>query len=443
MRIVLETLILTAVMAAPYFLLDNGWAIIVIAAVVLGYFVWAVGWAIWRRRAGERPPFKAHLLVAAIQICAVFVTVGLGAVVILAWVSGAYSADIIAESTGAVVWLYTGVALAAPALLLAIIASRPGRGGTPFADFRVAIHKKGFAPFRGSWLAASAFTLAIFCLLAVILGETSARMLLDSLYTMNPGVGPSLWDVVRTFPFLPPALIAGAAMLAIFRAGERENSTRAIVQAYAEEAGSAAPGAGVGGGLAVAGGMAVTLYAILYPLHFGMVAALSPVAGINPTQLTAEAVDAWVEEQRTEGRTGPELAAILNEHGRWSANSPEVGLPVLLPGLKDVLPTADHSGNGSCSITLAAGVADPAAVRDADWLAVEQVESDLRYCIRTACPSPAAWDAPDSIVLNSSHPSRNQHWLENIFVDVFATGRAIAPGGYCTASGELAESYQG
>jgi hypothetical protein len=189
--------------------------------------------------------------------------------------------------------------------------------------------------------------------------------------------------------------------------------------------------------------MAVTLYAILYPLHFGVVAALTSVAGIAPTFGTAEAVETWVEEQRAEGRTGAELAAILNEHGRWSADSPEAGLPVLFPDLMDTLPLDDSSGNGNCGITLAASVADPAAVRDADWLAVEQAESDLRYCIRTACPSPVAWDAPDPILLYSSHPSRNEHWLENIFIDVFATGRATAPGGYCTASGELADSYQG
>ncbi len=444
MRIILETLILTAVMAAPYLLLDNGWAMIAIALVVLGYLVWFVGWAIWRRHAGEQPPFMVRLLVAAIQFCAVLMTVGLGEVVILAWVSGAYSTNIIADSTGASVWLYPGVALAAPSLLLTIIASRPGRGGTPTADLRAAIHAKGFAPFHGSWLAASALTLAIFCLLAVIFGETSARMLLDNLYANNPGVEPSLWDVIRTFPFLPPALIAGAAMLAIFRASVRENSIRAIVQAYAEEAGgSAAPGAGVGGGLAVACGMAVTLYAILYPLHIGMVAALSSVAGIVPAFETAEAVETWVEEQRAEGRTGAELAAILNQHGHWSADSPEDGLPVLFPDLKDTLPVGESSGLAGCGITLAAGVADPAAVSDADWLAVEQAESDLRYCIRTSCPSPVKWDAPDAVLLNSSHPSRNQHWLGNIFIDVFAAGRAIAPGGYCTASGELAESFQG
>ncbi len=442
MRIVLETLILTAVMAASYYPLDNGWGMIVIALVVLGYFAWAVGSAIWRRRGGERSPFMVHLLVAAIQICAVFITAGVAAVVILFWVSGAYSTDIIADSTGAVVWLYAGLALAAPALFLAIIVWRPGRGGTPFADFRAAIHTKGLGPFRGSWLAASAFTLAIFCLFMVIAGEVSGRLLLDNLYTINPGVPPSLWDVIRMLPYMPLALIAGAAMLAFFRASERENSTRAILQAYAGEAGGAAA-PGVGGGLAVACGMAITMYAILYPLHISMVAALSSVEGIYPAQQTAEAVETWVEEQRAEGRTGAELAAVLNEHGRWSADSPEAGLPVLFPDLKRALPLDDTSGLAGCSITLAAGVADPAAVRDADWLEVEQAASDLRYCVRTACPSPVKWDAPDSILLYSSHISQNEHWLGNLFIDVFATGRAIAPGGYCTASGELAGSFQG
>ena len=433
-----EALILSAVMAAPYFLLENFWGMIVIALVVLGYIVWVVGSAVRRSRAGERPPFKAHLLVAGIQTCAAFITVGLGAAIILAWVSWAYSIDIIAETTGAIVWLIPGVAVAAPALFLAIIASRPGRESRPTPDFRAAIHRKGFGPFRRSWLAASAFTLAIFCLLVVIAGVFAAQFLLDS---FNTGEEPSMWDVVLTFPFLPLALIAGAAMLAIFRAGERENSTRAIVQAYAEEGGSAAPG--TGGGLAVACGLAVTLYVILYPFHLGLVAWLSPVAGITPTMDTAEAVETWVEEQRAEGRTGAELAAILDEHGRWSADSPEAGLPELFPDLKDTLPSEGTSELASCSITLAAGVADPAAVRDVDWLEVEQAESDLRYCIRTSCPSPVKWEAPGSILLFSSHFSQNEHWVENIFIDVFATGRAIAPGGYCTASGELAESFQG
>ena len=174
-----------------------------------------------------------------------------------------------------------------------------------------------------------------------------------------------------------------------------------------------------------------------------MVAALSSVAGIAPAFATADAVEAWVEEQRAEGKTGTEMAALLNEHGRWSADTPESGLPVLFPDLAGSLPTEASSGLASCGITLAAGVADPAAVSGVDWLEPEQAASDLRYCIRTACPSPVAWDAPDTVLLASSHASRNEQWMEYVFIDVFANGRAPEPGGYCTADGRLADEFQG
>ena len=204
-----------------------------------------------------------------------------------------------------------------------------------------------------------------------------------------------------------------------------------MVRAYAGDAGDARIPAGGAGIMAVLCGWAVSLYAILIFFHMGLVAVLSSATGVSATVEIAETIEEWADVQRDDDRTEAELAAILSEYGSWNPEAPEAGIPALFPKLGEVLPAGDLPGAAACSITIAAGVtADRAA-------------PDLNYCIRTACPSPVAWAAPPAVALWSSHPSGKEHWLGSLFPDVFANGRAPAPGGYCTADGELADEFQG
>ncbi len=444
-----ETLALFAVLAAPYFILDYGWSFIANAVFMLGYILWP-RLASWRKRKTatepavkpKGPPIRVFLLVLGFQCSVLVIATGVTATIVVGWMTWAYWIELVPGGAPLMVWAIPGILVLAPVLFLAL--ARPRGKGTPANDFLAAVRSKGLAPFRESWLITATFFLAFFCLLLLSVSIPAFHQILRAL---KLGEELAVWELALVFPFIPLGLIAIAAMLSIHRMiGHGRNSPGAIVEAYAREpADSLAPASRTGafGGFAVTCAWVATLYAILYPIHFGMVAALSSVVSIAPSFATQEAVETWVEEQRAEGRTGAELAAILNEHGSWSADSPEAGLPVLFPDLKDSLPVENTSGLGSCGITLAAGVADPAAVSGVDWLEPEQAGSDLRYCIRTACPSPVSWDAPDTIILQSSHSSQNKYWLQYLFIDVFANGRAPAPGGYCTATGDLADSFQG
>jgi hypothetical protein len=446
---IVETLALFAAMVAPYFLLGYDRGVIVNAFIVLGYFVivlaylvWS-GWKLWRKSSATRQPLKVSLLILGFRESIVLIALGLTFAIIGGWIHWAYRIEFFPGRSAMAFWAtLIAILVLAPALFLAL--ARPRGEGTPANDFLATVRDKGLAPFRESWLCGIAVTLAIICSAMVL---TSVSALVQILEAQNLGEELAVWELALAFPYIPLGLIATAAMLSIFRiTGTSRKSNAEIVQAYAEESADfPAPASATDsfGGLAVTCAWVITLYAILYPVHFGVVAALSSVVGISPALATADAVETWVEEQRAEGKTGAEMAAILNEYGRWSEDTPDSGLPELFPDLKDSLPATSYSGLESCSITLAAGVADPAAVSGVDWLEPEQAASDLRYCIRTACPSPVAWNAPDTVLLASSHASHNEQWMEYAFIDVFAQGRAPAPGGYCTADGKLADGFQG
>jgi hypothetical protein len=380
-------------------------------------------------------------------------TLGVTIAAITGWLDWAYQIDIFPAYKLRPLWLVSGFLVLAPALFLAL--ARPlGEHGAA-NEFLAAVRKKGFAPFREFWLSGTAFTIAIICLLVLYEVVQAADQLLTSL---NDGAKSSTWELAMAFPLLPLGLVASAALMAVSRILMMgAPSGRAIVRAYVEEAGVIrAPATGMNalGGVTVLCGWCITVSMVLYPIHLGLVIATSSLAGFEPISQTVQAVEPWVDQQRADGRTGAQIALVLNEHGHWNADSPEVGLPVLFPDLKDVLPTLspdlqdvlpikDGSGIGNCSITVTAAAADPAMVREVDWPEVERAPSDLRYCVRVACPSPAAWAAPAAILLYSSHASHNEHWKRNFFFDIFAKGHAAEPGGYCTVAGELADLFQG
>jgi hypothetical protein len=205
-----------------------------------------------------------------------------------------------------------------------------------------------------------------------------------------------------------------------------------------------------------------------------LVAATASVPAMLTGISTAGALDDWSAGQLAAGRPTAEIVAMVNEHGRWSTAEPDKGLPELLPGLGEDL--AEMDLRRDCRITVASAPADPEEIGTIEWPnmsdwtpAIERYSDEsnrvgkaaeaenevvpeadepyeppaLRYCIRVACASPVAWNAPPSVFLYSSHPGSSPEWMWWMRIDLFAAGRAPEPGGYCTETGALAERYQG
>ena len=419
-----ETSVLSVVMAAPFFLLDYGWGAIVVGLVFLGYILWTAMLIRRREKTEAAPPLRVRLLAVAVILSAGFMFAGLAISVVLGWISWAYRDAIFpAPARGFAV---AAVIVVVPAMVIALIAMYPGREDGPAAAFRAGFRRRGFAVLWTSFNSDAASVLSLLCLVVFAAG---AAFWLSLAPELNFGGGPLIWELAMAVPVLPLALITGAAMLSAYRRSFANHlSTKGLVRACTGDAGAPLT---LVGGLSILCGSLITLYVVLYAIHFGIVLALSSTAGVSATAKTAETIEEWAEVQRGDGRTETGLAVILNEYGGWNPESPEAGIPALFPELSEAMPAGGNIGEVACNITVAAAVT------------AERTAPDLTYCIRTACPSPVAWNAPDTVMLASSHSSGNRQWVKNYFIDFFAEGRAPAPGGYCTTDGELADSYQG
>ena len=134
--------------------------------------------------------------------------------------------------------------------------------------------------------------------------------------------------------------------------------------------------------------------------------------------------------------TNTEYAAALNRFGYWSPDEPQAGLGSLVADPGQAFPD-------SCTVRIAAGIIE-APTRDPDSPpAANEVEPELKYCVAVACAAPFTWSAPPALTLVTSHDSQAEGWRETWYADVQANGIAPAPGGYCTADGELADEFQG
>ena len=250
-----------------------------------------------------------------------------------------------------------------------------------------------------------------------------------------------LIDVMTLFPILPIGLLATCMLITIARppVGNNPGQIDEIRDHFRRTAaGGRRPP--VWREVATAIASAVMMIAFVYPLHFGMVAAIGVVTGVVPWNTISTGVDDWIAAESEKGRGSLELVADLNRHSRWPADTPGEGLVVLIPGLEEELA---ESGSNGCVAEIAAAPFDPASLDGVDWVDEDWPDSDVRYCLRLSCPSPAAWDAPPPVILHSSHPSRNYLWTRNLYMDVMAYGAAPEPGGFCTAEGRLAEDFQG
>ncbi|UCH75927.1 MAG: hypothetical protein JSU82_08960 [Rhodospirillales bacterium] len=398
--------------------------------------------AAWRGRADLPPRHRliAYLVMQPLSACVA--VAGLCLLVAAAWIRLAYREDIISpDSMGLgwpseigtftlhALWLAIGgiAALAASLLLLR-------RRGETVGGALARLRADGIAILRP---ACAAYLVLGFALLNLANVASSAISLPALLQAADPSAIVDIWLLVDRFPGFPLALLAVAILLVAYRR----------IQGPALGALGAAPGPRIRlpAVLAILSAIAGGYAWFLYMLHIGFVAALGAVAMIVSWGEVTRATDTWIEAQQAAGRAPAEIAATLQSRGGWTASGPPARRPAADPKLGGTL--AELGLSAACSVTIDAGVADNSAVRNQDWIAGYVAGfrplPQVSYCIRLACPSPAAWRDQPVVIFHSSHPSRNRFWAYNVFIDVFGAGAAPNPGGYCTETGGLADSYQG
>lgn len=291
---------------------------------------------------------------------------------------------------------------------------------------------------------------------------------------------PTTWDLFLSYPFLPAGLLATAG--AVVSLGDvTSQDAPSPDDPPDDEPGDKVPNTakvhmGAHAGVAFAA-FAVGIAALLYPLHLVIVVTTAPIPAVAAARDSGEALARWADARHAAGQSDAEIVAALNASGHWSPDTPADGLARLLPAL--VADPDDGIGRWPCTVTVTAGPLDAAERKTAPWLeewdrwtrvthdatrrhdeemTSAKADSDIpdddeerdpkpvpavRFCLKVACPSPVAWDAPDVPAYYSSHPTGSPDWVFDVYADLLLEGRPATPGGYCTTDGELADVYQG
>lgn len=432
----IETVVLWVALSAPAMLLHSRLGALITGGIALLYvYLGARG----KRIGGAPAPTALHAILQTVAMWLVIMALTVPPV--MAWLLWAFPGlgrhiggpaylPSAAGALGLMIGLLIGsLAIAGASALLLRRNNEPiGAVGRRF----LADAARGYEPT----VAAVAVAFAVIGLMTMAAAAVSFGLLIDTLTPHR--TLPLAWEVTVAAPALPMGFLASAVLLVIFRRLLRSSSA-------ADERQDAAPvmarSGRIAAGVATLASGAMVVGTIGYFLHVGLFAAFGVVASIEPAYTVADGIDDWVAEQQEAGRSGGEIAALLDEHGQWTPGSPESGLGVLMPMLKDEKSSGETEA-AACRFTIEAAAADPDALRDIDWLPAADAARPVRYCLAVACPGPTRW--PDDVTLSlfSSHASRNRYWTENRFLDVFAHG-ATEPGGYCMTDGSLAERFQG
>lgn len=439
-RWAIHTLLLFAAMVAPFFPFDIGTAPRVAVGAGFAYLSLWLAAGLLRNRGKPNPPAKIFLLHILYGISVPIAAGGLIWLLAAEWALWAY----LPMTSPAETWdmfMNLLIALTAifiyPPLLFLLLGPRLARkNGGPASRFLKGVRARGFGWFHINWLRNTAAMAGTICLLSML--WSPALLHLTARLRDSDGAVTN-WELVATYPFLPFALLATAVMLALSMVLIREWETdEAAARAYIDrtaESPRPAPRTRAALGALVAGACGAALLIIIYPIHLGMTAT---VVGDAKTALggVAEAWEILWNTHEDDDWTRAEVAEALNRFGHWTPDAPEAGLGMLVADPGQAFPE-------SCTVRTAAGTIDRPA-RDPDNASPSsEDEADVKYCVAVACAPPFAWSAPPALLLFTSHASEAEGWREDLYVDVQANGRAAAPGGYCTADGALAESYQG
>lgn len=302
-------------------------------------------------------------------------------------------------------------------------------------------------------------------------------------------------DLFLHLPVLPLGFLVLAGMVVVLRDHDIQLmwDTGKPADAESKKAPPKILGIGMPGlAMASAAGFAAFGFAALYLIHIFVFVMGTAAPALSTGGTTKKALDEWAAEQRSAGRPDAEIAAEINESGHWSPDVPAEGLARLLPNLF-ANPEFEIAG-WTCPVTVTAGAIDAAELEAAPWpelpdtspvvlheenrafvdyinesseerkreeaeKAAAEPEYDedkddnedkadnenypppIRYCVKVTCPGPAPWPASGAVVLISSHATTVPQWL--YIGTLQARGRTTPAGGYCTAEGDLADSFQG
>jgi hypothetical protein len=444
-RWLLDTILLFAAMAAPFFLFDVG------TASSVAFWAAFTAIAVWlavqilrdflRERGKPKQPVKIRLLLILYRLSVPVAVEGLALLVMAEWGMWAYlpitgSAEIRGGFEGALI-VITALLIYPPILFLLLTPLLARKDGGPASRFLNGIRARGFGWFQIDWLSNTIFVAGLFGLFSVL--WTPA--LLHKLERWRDGDGVvTNWELVAAYPFLPFALLAVAAMLALgnFRSSgprDDDSTVRAYADGAAEEPRPDRRTRATLSGL-VAGACVATLLIIGYPLHLGITttgvwsSSMDAIGGVS---------EAWATLENThedDGWTDAEFVDAVNRYGRWTPDAPGERLGALVAGSGEAFPD-------TCAVRIAAGNIDPTDPGPVSASAIVEARPGLKFCIAVACAPPTTWSAPPALILVTSHESRAEGWRVYLHADIFAEGRAPAPGGYCTADGGLADNYQG
>lgn len=475
----LQAVVLFAAMLLPYAVL-HGFEAAIGSVVIVAAYMFTATHVKSRERPKEKPrrgDGKTFLLILMYVGAGFLAVSGIFGAVVVGWLGLAYTLG--DEMLGGIGHALTMLAGGIVALALSIVLMHWGRGGLGALGRR--IHRHGLGLFLAPWLSETVMLMLFLGVSVLMVIPIPLEIIVDNMYLGRRAFFP---DGIWLFPFLPLGMFSTAVLaVAMISLMMDYSSFDAIVRALQEDDAKPAPRDGWWPAL-----VAITLCAsagvmvsILWAFHTGLVAAAASVQAMTAGMIAVGDLDDWIAEREAAGRPITEIAALINENGHWSTADPGKGLPELLPELLELLPglNEDVSGLGlkrECRIAIAAAPIDPAKIEAIDWPgmpdwtpalggyfdnpeqddetagteAAAQTEPDepyeppmLRYCVRAACASPVAWDAPPAVFLYSSHPSKSLEWMWLMYFDLFAVGRAPEPGGYCTADGRLSETYQG
>ncbi len=286
------------------------------------------------------------------------------------------------------------------------------------------------------WPTVAAWLLLGLAALGLLDIAATAPSLFRLLQSADPGQIVGLRYLATEYPWFAAAIVGSALLTVAFRRMQPA-ALAALRRPYRA--------ARLPAVLAVLGSAVAACGWFLYFVQIWVIGTFGAASMIAGWGEISRATDNWIDAQQAAGRTPAEIASDLRDHGSWTTAEPGAGLPALLPDLGREL---EDLGLGSgCAVTVDAGVADNSALRDLSWIegyvAAFRPLPEISYCIRLACPSPVAAHAHPVVIFSSSHPSRNDGWAYNLFMDKSARGAAPESGGYCTAEGGLAAEYQG
>lgn len=442
---VLQVTLLFAAVLTPYFILEGILAPLAAAGVLAAYAVVAL---VLGFRAGPQGPSESvgNKVVLSLMLYGAggyMAVTGIATLVVFGWFGLAYrpidfgnlpvdfGVDVLGRAlSSALSMLAVGFAL----LALAIVLLHWGHGGP--AALAARLRRLGPGRPLAPWLSECAIILLLLGGSVFLMISVSLEILADM---MARGREISFVDVATAFPFLPAGLFAMTILtvcLVDIIAGHEPYGV--VIRALRDDAAPAEPRDAWWPVLATITVSAASgiVGAIIWAGHFAIVGATAAVPATIAGRSAALALDSWAYEEELAGRTSADIAAMVNEMGFWTAAQAERGLADLLP---DFLPALEEDffrfgPEQACRVDVTAA---PAAATD------DIAMTSLRYCVRAACSTPVVWDAAPATSLVSSHPSENDGWIATVYVDLAAAGKASEPGGFCTADGSLAESFQG